>query len=438
LAVRQNAAAAAELLFARRKLLVLAEQRFSRRAVYRNRDKIFPAGAIPGRNGGTPPCREVVGGSFPSRCPYKRAARNSKPSAKSNGNRVGRGKFHFNQLTEFHAVSKPGRAVARVPPASPFCRSCGGKVEPADRFCMNCGATLVPREGVPSPTSEPQPVEHPVAKSRPTSGAVMTLITSLIIACASAGGWYLVRNSELFPKFKQLVTTGNPGGSSTTAKTPPMPVPPQVVNQPGTNPAPLPASPGPGKKTEGGVAVANSNELARRAAEQAGVMTVDKQGTAVTFTFQNGDGTRTLKISPEPSENPGQQPPSRRIQPAGQFLGGTSPADEHFAKGIEFAENRNWLQAEAHYREALRLNPNLDDCWHALGEAFFEQKKWPDAVSAYQQAARLQPTFGIYYADLAQAFLRQGRRPEAIKAAQEAIRLGEEEHPVFNQLGLKR
>jgi hypothetical protein len=112
-------------------------------------------------------------------------------------------------------------------------------------------------------------------------------------------------------------------------------------------------------------------------------------------------------------------------------------AEQFMQKGMAFSTQGQWPQAEAEYRKALQLDPTRDDGWIMLGEACAEQKKWPEAVAAYRELVKLAPDSGANHADLAHALLKQGKRAEAIREAKEAIRLGEKEHPVFGELGLK-
>jgi len=106
-------------------------------------------------------------------------------------------------------------------------------------------------------------------------------------------------------------------------------------------------------------------------------------------------------------------------------------------RGAEYAEAGQWARAEAEYRKGVQLDPTRDDAWSGIGEACMAQKKWDDAVTAYRKVIDIWPDLGHSHADLALALLRQGKRDEALKEAREARRLGEEEHAVLKELGIK-
>jgi hypothetical protein len=153
------------------------------------------------------------------------------------------------------------------------------------------------------------------------------------------------------------------------------------------------------------------------------------------------------------STAPTTAPPNRPTDERGDGNGSQAPvhsrptvsegdrkkAQEHYNKGIDLADDDKWMEAEAEFRQALQLDPTLDyDAWEVLGETCFKQKKWAAAVAAYREALRQEPDFGQLHAELAHALLRQGKGEEALKEAQEARRLGQENHPVYKELGLKK
>jgi len=150
----------------------------------------------------------------------------------------------------------------------------------------------------------------------------------------------------------------------------------------------------------------------------------------------------------------------KTVPPGGNPSGSSkpTPAEDHYNKGSALAEQKKWAEAEAAYREAVRLDPTnalyhfylgnalghqgkwqeaegsytsavwLDPkharAYAGLGDVYFAQKKWPEAEAMYRRAIQLGPRTGSFYADLARVLLQQNRRAEAMEATQEAIRLG--------------
>jgi tetratricopeptide (TPR) repeat protein len=70
------------------------------------------------------------------------------------------------------------------------------------------------------------------------------------------------------------------------------------------------------------------------------------------------------------------------------------------------------------------------------GNDRFKEEKWKEAEAEYREAVRLDSTSGVFRANLAGALLEQNRREEASAEAREAQRLGCKDHPIYRRLGL--
>jgi len=87
----------------------------------------------------------------------------------------------------------------------------------------------------------------------------------------------------------------------------------------------------------------------------------------------------------------------------------------HHRIGIVAQVQRQWLQAEQHYLEALRIYGELDDQYsrastcHQLGSVAEEQRQWPQAESSYQEALRIWIQFN-YRHDQSSGKLAEGPR----------------------------
>ena len=73
-------------------------------------------------------------------------------------------------------------------------------------------------------------------------------------------------------------------------------------------------------------------------------------------------------------------------------------------------------EAALHYKEALRLEPNLAEAHNNLGNVLSEQAKVDEAIEHLEQAVRLQPDFARAYVNLGTA-LRQRPQMDAAVAA---------------------
>jgi superkiller protein 3 len=88
-------------------------------------------------------------------------------------------------------------------------------------------------------------------------------------------------------------------------------------------------------------------------------------------------------------------------------------------------ELSRYSQAEAAYRQALELAPNLAIYHTALGLVLAQQGRLEEGAMALERAVDLDATDGIAYAHLADLYLALGRETEAAWARQEAVRWSE-------------
>ena len=83
-------------------------------------------------------------------------------------------------------------------------------------------------------------------------------------------------------------------------------------------------------------------------------------------------------------------------------------------------EPARYTQAEAAYRRALALAPNVAAYHTALGLALAGQGRWPEATGALERSVALDATDHIAYGHLAEAYRAQGWESEAAWAEGEA------------------
>src|SRR5262249_22189699 len=70
-----------------------------------------------------------------------------------------------------------------------------------------------------------------------------------------------------------------------------------------------------------------------------------------------------------------------------------------------------------------RLRPDQFDARYNLGNALYRQKQYPEAVAAYREALKLKPADAEAHASLGNALYDQGLHKSAAAAFQEALRL---------------
>jgi spermidine synthase len=79
-------------------------------------------------------------------------------------------------------------------------------------------------------------------------------------------------------------------------------------------------------------------------------------------------------------------------------------------------------EASQHYKEALRLDPDLVEAHMNLGNLLLARGEIQDAIAQYKDVLRLKPESAEAHNYLGRALARSGRAPEAIEHYEEALR----------------
>jgi tetratricopeptide (TPR) repeat protein len=98
-------------------------------------------------------------------------------------------------------------------------------------------------------------------------------------------------------------------------------------------------------------------------------------------------------------------------------------ADAHSSLGFALRSLGRYAEAEAACRKAIRLNPGLADAHNALGGALHMLGRYAEAMAAFREAIRLNPGLARAHSNLGGALYMLGRYAEAVAACREAIRL---------------
>jgi tetratricopeptide (TPR) repeat protein len=111
-------------------------------------------------------------------------------------------------------------------------------------------------------------------------------------------------------------------------------------------------------------------------------------------------------------------------------------AEPHVGLGLALARQGQLEEAIAHYRQALRLKPDLADAHNNWGLALFEQGRPAEAVEHYRQALRLNPDHADAHNNWGVVLFQQGKFEEAIEHYREALQVKPNFPEAYNNWGL--
>jgi tetratricopeptide (TPR) repeat protein len=95
----------------------------------------------------------------------------------------------------------------------------------------------------------------------------------------------------------------------------------------------------------------------------------------------------------------------------------------HYNLGLALAKKGGTKEAIAHYREALRINPNDVDANNNLGNILAKSGKYDEAIGHYFQALKADPEDAKGYNNLGNVLSSLGRNREAIDRYREALQI---------------
>jgi tetratricopeptide (TPR) repeat protein/tRNA A-37 threonylcarbamoyl transferase component Bud32 len=147
------------------------------------------------------------------------------------------------------------------------------------------------------------------------------------------------------------------------------------------------------------------------------------------------------------AKDPGRRPDSqavldaladavRRPDAASRRVTSAAKVKEYIEAGERLLNQGRHADAEAAYREAVRLNPGDADAHEGLGGVLWDVKRYPEAETAYREAIRLDAGHVEAHNGLGLVLRDLRRYPEAEAAFREAIRLNSDDADLIYNLGL--
>jgi len=88
----------------------------------------------------------------------------------------------------------------------------------------------------------------------------------------------------------------------------------------------------------------------------------------------------------------------------------------HFAlsnMALAYYQKKDLVQAERHFLEALKINPDFVNALGGLGVLYIEQGRYPEAVSRLERAVRKAPKVGQLHFELGRAYRGMGDNARA-------------------------
>jgi tetratricopeptide (TPR) repeat protein len=110
-------------------------------------------------------------------------------------------------------------------------------------------------------------------------------------------------------------------------------------------------------------------------------------------------------------------------------------AQEHNSLGVALARQARPAEAAAHFKEAVRLQPDFAEAHNNLGNALLEQGQRNEAAASYRQALRLKPDCAEAHNNLGNLLRELGQFVDAVAHCQEAVHLRPDFAEAHNNLG---
>ena len=97
--------------------------------------------------------------------------------------------------------------------------------------------------------------------------------------------------------------------------------------------------------------------------------------------------------------------------------------EAHNNLGVDLADRGQLEEAMGHFRHALRINPDFAKAHYNLAVALAMRGELRGAIDEFRQALRIDPEYAAAHDSLGRALAQQGKREEAVQHFQEALRI---------------
>ncbi|MFL6211167.1 MAG: tetratricopeptide repeat protein [Pyrinomonadaceae bacterium] len=123
-----------------------------------------------------------------------------------------------------------------------------------------------------------------------------------------------------------------------------------------------------------------------------------------------------------------------REQQAGNAL--TAATQAYVLTGDEHLKAGRNTEAEAAYREVLRIDPNYSPVHYRLGLLYHSAAHYPEAIEAFKLALQTEPQDAYAYTHLGASYLELHKYAEAAAAAERAITINPQAPDAYRVAGL--
>jgi len=112
--------------------------------------------------------------------------------------------------------------------------------------------------------------------------------------------------------------------------------------------------------------------------------------------------------------------PVRAESPVKNILVQNTGANEYFQQGLSLAAKQDTEGAEAAFRRAIQIDPNLAEAYANLGSLLANQNKLEEAVPNFQTAIRLKPNVPEFHYMFGQVLYAQDKVSDAVESFKKA------------------
>ncbi len=123
------------------------------------------------------------------------------------------------------------------------------------------------------------------------------------------------------------------------------------------------------------------------------------------------------------------------LPPAREHVDVPIRPEDHLDRGVALIRENQFDQAEACFRQAVRLRPDYPEAYNNLGNTLCRRRAYAEAAEVYRKAVRLRPGYAKAYDNLGNALRDAGKLDDAEAAYREAVRLRPEWAEAHNNLG---